>query len=434
MELDVQRLFKAYEPTRPLILENTKDRSYYIDFSSVRGGEIIREFQKTITILSPDEPTCQLFTGHIGCGKSTELFLLKSLLEQQGFHVVYFESNLSLQTADVDVTDILIAIACKVDESLKENGINLEPNYFANLITRTKRFWGKHIDILEFGLPGIATISARTKNSPELHRELREYLEPRTTEILAAINKEIIEEAIKLLKKRGKQGLVVIIDNLDIVGTNKIMQTGQTQLENLFIERGGELRQLNCHLVYIISLALMRSTDLPRLTERFGCIPAVLPMVPVELRDGGNCEEGIALLRQMVLARAFPEFSPEQRLEKIPELFDCPATLDRICSISGGHVRGLIEFVRRCIQKQMKLPLSAEFVEATIKERCNQISSPLTDEHWDILRQVSLQKRITGEEKYRSLVRTLYIFEYWDTDGSWSDINPILKQSRLFKS
>jgi hypothetical protein len=35
-----------------------------------------------ISFFSPDEPTCQLFTGHIGCGKSTELLQLKLELKQ----------------------------------------------------------------------------------------------------------------------------------------------------------------------------------------------------------------------------------------------------------------------------------------------------------------------------------------------------------------
>jgi excinuclease UvrABC ATPase subunit len=103
---------------------NSEERKYYIDFSSVRGGNIIKELGRTITRLSPDKPTCQLFTGHIGCGKSTELQRLKAELEQQGFHVVYFESSQVLEMADVDVTDILLAIA-----NLEQVRQNCNPQY-----------------------------------------------------------------------------------------------------------------------------------------------------------------------------------------------------------------------------------------------------------------------------------------------------------------
>jgi len=57
------------------------------------------------------------FTGHIGCGKSTELLRLKTELEQQGFHVVYFESSQDLDMADVDISDILLAIASSCSNS-----------------------------------------------------------------------------------------------------------------------------------------------------------------------------------------------------------------------------------------------------------------------------------------------------------------------------
>jgi hypothetical protein len=92
MTLDLGTFYQACSPT-PLDMGNAEARKYYIDFSSVRGGNVIKELGRTIARLSPDKPTCQLFTGHIGCGKSTELQKLKAELEQQGFHAVYFESQ-----------------------------------------------------------------------------------------------------------------------------------------------------------------------------------------------------------------------------------------------------------------------------------------------------------------------------------------------------
>jgi hypothetical protein len=108
--MNVGRFYQACQPN-PLELGNPEERKYYVDFSSVRGGNVIEELGRTIYKLSPDKPTCQLFTGHVGCGKSTELQKLKADLEQQGFHVVYFESNQILEMADVDVTDIMLAIS-----------------------------------------------------------------------------------------------------------------------------------------------------------------------------------------------------------------------------------------------------------------------------------------------------------------------------------
>ena len=111
MRLDVNRFYRACNPTKTLDKGKSQDEQLYIDFSSVRGGKIIDKLTRRIIRCDLDESCCQLFTGHIGCGKSTELLALKANLENKGFYVVYFDSSASLDLADVDVTDILLAIA-----------------------------------------------------------------------------------------------------------------------------------------------------------------------------------------------------------------------------------------------------------------------------------------------------------------------------------
>lgn len=93
MTVDLRNFFRATDPGKTLFVEDPEDQKLYIDFSSVRGGKIVEELKDNITFFLADDPTCVLFTGHIGCGKSTELLRLKVELEQEGFHVVYFESS-----------------------------------------------------------------------------------------------------------------------------------------------------------------------------------------------------------------------------------------------------------------------------------------------------------------------------------------------------
>jgi len=170
--LDLQRFYDSCDPSRILILENSEDRQYYIDFASVRGGKIIEILERTIVSLSPNKPTCQLFTGHIGCGKSTELRRLEAELKQEHFHVVYFESTQDLDMADVDVTDILLAITRSVSENLEASGIRLRPKYFTTLFNEIADFLQTPIELsaeAELSLPlKIGKITAKTKDSPKL--------------------------------------------------------------------------------------------------------------------------------------------------------------------------------------------------------------------------------------------------------------------------
>jgi hypothetical protein len=447
MSLDLRKFFQATNPSRTLAVENEEDQKYYIDFSNVRGGNIIEELKENITFFSPDEPTCELFTGHIGCGKSTELLRLKADLEQEGFYVVYFESSQDLEMGDVDIADILLAIAHRVSKSLEERRINVEPTRFEQLLqgaakvlnAEVKGFTVKVPEVGSFGASskeggefslafGIGEITAKAKNSPELRSKLREYLEPRTTGILEAINHELLKPAKEKLKQQGLQGLVVIVDNLDRV-ESRPKSWGRPQQEYLFVDRGEQLRQLDCHVIYTMPLALMFSNDFNTLTQRFTVDPKVLPMVPVKLRDESDCQEGMYLLRQMVLARAFPNVTPERRLSLISEIFDTPDTLDYLCRISGGHVRELLRLLNDWIKKNRTLPLSREGLETVIRSRRNQMTLAITDLEWDLLHQVKQRKQVSGDDGYQVLVRSLFVYEYRDSEGSWFEVNPLLAEA-----
>ena len=438
--LDLAKFYQACNPSKTLVVGNVEEEKYYIDFAKVRGSDIIRELERTITRLSGNNPTCQLFTGHIGCGKSTELFRLKDILEKKGFHVVYFESSQDLDMGDVDISDILLAIARQVSENLEASKIKLRPGYFQKL-------FGEITDVLQTSIDlsaeaelsvGIAKITAKTKDSPKLRSQLRQYLEPRTSTILESINEELLGRANEELKRRKKEGLVVIVDNLDRVD-NSPKSWGRTQPEYLFVDRGEQLQKLNCHVVYTIPLTLMFSNDYGRLSSRFGVKPKVLPMVPVQLRnliptkEGTDYEPGMALLRQMILARAFPELKDSDRLSLIPTLFDTPETLDRLCRISGGHMRRLLMFLYSCLQQEDP-PFSLECLEDVIREYRDDLLRAITPDEWDLLFKVVENQRVTGEEECQTLLRSMFVFEYRDKDGHWFGINPVLAETSRYRA
>lgn len=453
MTVDLRNFFRATDPGKTLFVENPEDKKLYIDFSSVRGGKIVEELKDNITFFSPDDPTCVLFTGHIGCGKSTELLRLKLELEQVGFHVVYFESSEDLEMADVDIGDVLLAIARRVSQSLDKIVLE-EPSRLKELLQGAVKVLNSEVTGVKFKVPGlkmfgesvgdvgitsdndkfslymgIGEITTKVKSDATLRQKLNQYLGPQKTQLLDAINQELLEPAIAKLKQLGKNGLVVIVDNLDRID-NRQKEWGRPQPEYLFVDQAECLTKLNCHVVYTMPLALKFSNDYGNLTQRFSEEPKVLPMVPVQFRDGSECEEGMALLRQMVLARAFPDLDENQRLDKITEIFDCPETLDRLCRVSGGHVRDLLRLLNSWIKKERKLPLTGKILEEVIRARRNEMAMPISDDEWELLRQVRQRKKVSGNDGYQTLIRSRLVFEYRDEGESWFDINPILAEAR----
>jgi energy-coupling factor transporter ATP-binding protein EcfA2 len=431
--LDVVQFFKACNPAVPLSYSDQEERQYYIDFAKVRGSNHIRELKRTIALLA-NERTCQLFTGHVGCGKSTELRRLKAELEELGFYVVYFESSEFLDMSDVDVTDILLAIAHQVSENLEATKIRLKPPYFVKLFQEIGDILQAPIEFsdVEFSV-GISRITARTKDSPRLRSQLRQFMEPRTNGILKAINDELLGQATAELRQRGQRGLVVIIDNLDRVDARQL-QTGRTQPEYLFIDRGDQLSKLNCHLVYTIPLSLIYSNENETLRQRFGggIAPKVLPMIPARTRTGTPNAEGVHLLRHLVLVRAFPETEPSRRLDCVPHVVDHLDTLDRLCLISGGHVRNLLGLVRNCIQ-QSDPPFRRDIVEQVIRGQRDALARAIDDEEWHLIQHVVHQQSVTGEVEYQMLLRSMFVFEYQDPQGTWFGINPVLAETTKYQ-
>ncbi|NEO16959.1 MULTISPECIES: ATP-binding protein [unclassified Moorena] len=445
MTVNFGRFFRVCNPSKTLNVGRAEDQQYYIDFAKVRGSNIIRELRRTITF-SEDEPTCQLFTGHMGCGKSTELSRLKRELEQQGFHVVYFESSNDLDLADVEISDILLTIARQVIQSLEQAKIKLQPTRFQSLVQGAAKLLNSEVTGLKVNVPefgeiglssqedesslafGIGEITTKAKNSKDIRSLLRQHLEPRVNNIVEAINTELIEPAQQQLQKQGKAGLVVIVDNLDRIH-NKPKSGQRNQPEYLFVDQGEYLNQLKCHVVYTIPLILAFSNDQENLRNRFGSEHLLLPMVQVQEPDGSPSDAGIALLRQMILARAFPDVEPEQRLSLITKVFDTPQTLDRLCLVSGGHVRNLLVLLRNCLRKD-EPPLSRNLVDSVISQRRNELSRAITPDEWELLRHVAEHKTVRGEEEYQILLKSLFVFEYCNGHGCWYDINPVLADAK----
>ena len=155
-------------------------------------------------------------------------------------------------------------------------------------------------------------------------------------------------------------------------------------------------------------------------------------MVPVQVRSGIDHQEGMTLLRQLVLARAFPAVNPSDRTALIPYVFDSSHTLDRLCRVSGGHVRNLLVLLYSCLQQEDP-PFSRECLENVIQEYRDDLLAAISEQEWELLFQVVQRQNVTGEEECQTLLRSMFVFEYRDQDGRWFGINPALAETKKYK-
>ncbi len=372
--IDLKRFFRACSPACPLDISKPEDRKYYIDFSPVRSGSLIRELKRTITL--SDKPGFQLFTGHAGCGKSTELLRLKKELEDSGYHVVYVASG---QAPDMNsITDLLCTAARKVSESLSEKGIVLTA---------------------QLSDPGAEA------GKPEAG----------TGKLSERISKEIFATADQNLKEKGKAGLVVIADAPELC-----LKNGQSAVE--------AFKNLACHSIFTVPLSLIYSSEPENLNQVFGLRPKVLAMVPVQSRNGEPCEKEMDLLKQMIMARAFPDADETERMKQVQAVFEKPELPETLCRMSGGSFSNLMRLLFNCLQKNDP-PFSQEIVEEVLREERDELMRKMEPHEKDLLRKVMENQAAAGERERESLLRSHFIFEYQDKDGVWFSVNPLLNFS-----
>lgn len=450
MTISPQEFYRATNPSKALDPHDPKTAGYYIDFSEVRGGQIIEELRTAIAWAEPTDYKCELFTGHIGCGKSTELLCLKDKLESDGFHVVYFVSDEDLDMGDAEITEILLAIARQVSESLEQNPDIKEK--LTEIFQGAKKLFLS--DVLAVGVKGkmpllgkiggeldfsdehtsklsfsglVGEISTTIRKNRDTRDRLRELLEPKSEKVIDVLNDGLFAPVGKKLRENGKAGLVVLVDNLDRLHSRRRNDTRKSQSEYLFGDRGDELTRLQCHVVYTMPLALRYSDSYRLIKERFNTVAKVLPMVPVRKRNGSINKIGLQQLKQMVLARAYPQLSETKRLTKITELFKSEAILNDLCDASGGHVRNLLRILNPWITLEKKLPLTGVGLQKILDRERNEDVQNISPDEWEKLKGIRKHHRVGGMEEYEQLIGSLSVYEYIDDDGnSWYDVNPVL--------
>ncbi|HEY9296864.1 MAG TPA: ATP-binding protein, partial [Phormidium sp.] len=82
---------------------------------------------------------------------------LRTELEQEGFQVVYFESSEDLEMTDVDISDVLLAIARRVSQSLDKITLE-EPSRLKELLQGATKLLNSDVTGMKFKVPGVGDV------------------------------------------------------------------------------------------------------------------------------------------------------------------------------------------------------------------------------------------------------------------------------------
>jgi hypothetical protein len=426
-----KRLYNIFNPLRPLEAGDPA----YVDCQEVRGdGDILMQLGRLI-ILS-DNLTYQLYTGHRGAGKSTELKRLKKYLEDNQFYVVYFAAGDDLEEEDIQHTDILFACTRYLLEALKNSGADAKPivNWLQERWKSLKDLASTEITFespdIELGISQFAKISAVMKASPSTREKIRQEVENHTPSLIKELNL-FIAQAKKNLSNQY-QGIVVIADNLDRIVLVFNEDTKTTNHDQIFINRSEQLKRIECHMIYTVPISMVYSDRATVLEDRFGLIQA-LPMIMTHTPDDQEYQPGIDKLQELI----------EQRIKLVSQdltldqIFESPEILKKLCLMSGGHVRNLILLMRTALERTLQLPITSKAVQRAITEMRNTYRKGISDNEWGILAKVHLSKEKSNNDLYRKLLFNRCILEYHliesDDIKPWYDVHPLILEIEEFQ-
>ena len=424
-------LYNAFDPFYPLPAGDPQ----YVDCREVRGdGDIIEDLGRKIKL--SQRMTCQLYAGHRGAGKSTELLRLQEYLQTQGCFVVYFAADdEDINPEDTEYTDILLACTRHLLESLRNANSKPLRDWMRDRWEDVKDLALTEVSFetlsLESQIAQFAKLTANVRTVPSLRQQIRDKINPHTTTLIDALN-EFIGDAKKKLPDKPSQ-LAVIADNLDRIVP--FSQDGKrSNLDEIFLDRTEQLKALDCHVIYTIPISMVYSNRATELINNYND-PQVLPMIMVQNPDGSTNEAGLAKIKELIEKRV-KQVNPNQSLET--GLFDSRETLERLCLMSGGHVRNLLLMMQEAITRTEDLPITAKAAQRAITQARDVYRRTPEEGEWQILAKVSQTQRILNDEQHRNLLfsRCILEYRYYDEEGEmqpWYDVHPLIKGIKQFK-
>jgi hypothetical protein len=384
-----KKLYNAFDPKEALLPDDPR----YVECGAERhSSNLLDALENTIRLA--DKPTCQLLSGHRGCGKTTELFnLRKRLTKDAVYAVVYCEADDYLDIADtVESTDILLAVIQQVWKDAADQSITLAPGRLQKFFTDLWDTLSTPVrpEDVKLKLP-VLEMGFKFRHESDYRRLVREHLRPRAADFLQAVN-ELLEKAVEGFRSSDAncEGLVVIVDNLDRLLRRAISGATFTSHDELFIHSAIQLSGLRCHVIYTLPPALLHSPNGANLRHLYGTPPRMLPMIPVNKRNGEPDQAGVNKLIETVQRRV--------KFAGAKTAFADDETAARLCQVSGGYVRSLMTLVQEALRYTRTLPINREAAELAISESRNNLTGALRPSHWPLLREIASTNHLSESE------------------------------------
>jgi hypothetical protein len=330
--------------------------------------------------------TAQLFSGHRGTGKSTQLRRLKQRLERSPhYKVVICDMEDYLPMTDtVEVVDFLLAAAGALSEALAAPELlgkdAAHENYWSRFVHWVRN---TNIEVAELGIGAKASagvsadeakveaeagvdVKANLKTDPSFRSRIREHMKLHVGAFRNDVHAFMQECLLALRKRHGDDTqLVVIYDSIEhLRGLTTNAKDVADSVERLFRGHADALRVPYLHMVFTVPPWLR--LQYPVTADRFDGYYQI-PCVKVRARRSSiesapePVQDGLDALWTLAARRGSDDW--------LTWLLGSRAAFDELAMASGGYLRDLLRMLKvMLLDATNGVPVSAEQRGLAIQE------------------------------------------------------------------
>lgn len=419
------------DPSRPI--DSVETEGWYVELDDEvglrgrKGTSCISELYTRVLLSTPERPTCQLFTGFSGAGKTTELHRLKDRFEKDpeaSFHVVFVDFDRFIDRyAPISITDVLRILAYELDrEATRAEG--KDPDGARGYL---ERFWGflqsevefKNLDFERYGV----SLMFEIRNNPSFRESVEKAIKLRFQEFATRAQDAMSEAVVRIRKATKRKQVLLIADSLEKMTAVRLedRETIESSVEQVFLHHAPFLR-LPCHAIYTFPLWLRHRT--PGLANVYDGPPLALPMVKIAERTGGPSEKGIDRLVELVGRRI-----------DVPAVFGADASALRfLVQMSGGYPKDLLRMVREVLVRfgLQNVPVTQADAETVVSDLVEEYRMTIREADLPILAEVARTRELpTSDGQLAGAWRLLdrWLLLTYRNGTEWYDVHPLAKRA-----
>jgi len=362
-----------------------------------------------------------LLLGHKGCGKSTELNMLKQKFEESGRRVSIIKCLIEADLQGVAYWDLLILLGMHLCKIADEAKCDLPES----LLDAMRNFWNEiesietTSDVYSLGIKG--EVSAGTPKFIKVFQ----FLSSLSGELKYGYDKRnIIREKVRKSAAQWKGYLKEVSDYITMQSGGKQPIVIFEDLDKLPPDKAWEvfsnpLYEMPFPVVYTFPISLSYDTKFAGLEAAFSNNIQILPMIKIRTPDGKVFQDGIDTIRIIIGKRA--DLS----------VFEADA-LELLINKTGGILRDLFHCITQAANRAEYRGVSKIGLEdaksATIRLR-SALTRRIESTNYPLLINISkggkYKSQIEDREMLLDMMQGLIVLEY--NGDRWHDLHPLVE-------